>query len=215
MLLPQQPGRSGVVNQDELRTERRKQIQFFAKQVFSRKGFHNTSVSDIIHEADIARGTFYLYFQSKRDIFDSLLDELLTELRRCIKPIDLGPGAPDPFDQLKANIRRVIELVRRDPQLIQILLHHAAGLDQKSAEIVRNFYAKVLELIERSLQQGIRLGLVRPCDTRIVASCILGTIKEVADDLTSQTWDVSSHERLVEEIIDFGLRGVLARPLSQ
>jgi hypothetical protein len=53
------------------------------------------------------------------------------------------------------------------------------------------------------------MNLVRRCDTRAVAYCILGGIKEVVGQL-------SSHRRsdigpLVEEILDFGLRGV-ARP---
>jgi AcrR family transcriptional regulator len=200
--------------QTEIKAERRRQILDCAKQLFSEKGFHNASVSDIVDEAGIARGTFYLYFTGKRDIFDSLLDDLLAELRRRIKPIDLGEGSPDPLDQVKANIRRVLELVIEDPNLIQILLHHAAGLDQRSAELLRTFYDRVLTLIERSLEHGIRLGLVRPCHTRIVAACILGTIKEVADWLTSRRWELPPTDVLVDEIIRFGLGGIFARPLE-
>jgi len=203
-----------MVGQSEIKAERRRQILYCAKQVFSQKGFHNASVSDIVDQAGVARGTFYLYFASKRDIFDSLLDDLLEELRRRIKPIDLGEGSPDPLDQLKANIRRVVELVIQDPDLIQILLHHAAGLDQRSAGILRTFYDRVLTLIERSVEHGIRLGLVRPCNPRIVASCILGTIKEVADWLTSRRREPPPIDVLVEEIIRFGLRGIFARPLD-
>jgi len=200
--------------QTEIKAERRRQILGCAKQIFSEKGFHNASVSDIVGEAGIARGTFYLYFTGKRDIFDSLLDDLLAELRRRIKPIELGEGSPDPLDQVKANIRRVLELVIEDPNLIQILLHHAAGLDQRSAELLRTFYDRVLTLIERSLEHGIRLGLVRPCHTRIVAACSLGTIKEVADWLTSRRWELPPTEVLVDEIIRFGLGGIFARPLE-
>ncbi|MCI0356492.1 MAG: TetR/AcrR family transcriptional regulator, partial [Acidobacteria bacterium] len=60
-----------------VRTDRRAQILRAAKQVFSQKGFHTASVSDIIERAGIARGTFYLYFESKRDVFDKLLEDLL------------------------------------------------------------------------------------------------------------------------------------------
>ena len=51
-----------------------------ARQIFADKGYHATSIDDIIEAADIARGTFYLYFESKRAIFDELLDELFTTL---------------------------------------------------------------------------------------------------------------------------------------
>jgi AcrR family transcriptional regulator len=200
-----------VVVQKELREARRNQILFFAKHVFSQKGYHNASVSDIIESAGIARGTFYLYFTSKRDIFDSLLNDVLKELRRRIQPIDLSPGAPDPLEQVKANIGRVLEFLVRDPELTTILLHQAAGLDERSAAMLKAFYDRVLSLIEHSLEHGIRLGLVRPCHTRIVASCILGTMKEVADQLTAHREDLPPLETVIEELFQFGLRGVFAR----
>ena len=51
------------------RQERRAQVLRHAKRIFARKGYHRTNVADIIARARIARGTFYLYFQNKRDIF--------------------------------------------------------------------------------------------------------------------------------------------------
>ena len=199
-----------MTNPQEGKTERRRQIQGIAKQVFSRKGFHNTTISEIIKQANIARGTFYLYFDSKRDIFDKLLEDFLDEIRACIKPIDLVNG-PAPLEQLKENIGRVIALVHREPDLIQILFHHASGLDERSAETLRTFYDRVLVMIQRSLEHGIRLGLVRRCDPKIVASCILGSVKEVADSLTAGREKLKLNE-LVEEIIRFGLRGIFSDP---
>lgn len=200
--------------QNETKAGRRRQILYSAKRVFSEKGFHNTSVSDIVDQAGIARGTFYLYFTNKRDIFDNLLDNLLEELDKRIKPVDLTEGSPEPLDQIKDNIRRVLELVIKEPELIQILLHHSAGLDQRSAEAVRTFYDQVLRLIERSLEHGIRSGLVRPCNIHIVASCILGTVKEVADWLTARRREPPPIDLLVEEIIRYGLGGIFARPVG-
>jgi AcrR family transcriptional regulator len=189
------------------RAGRRRHILHSAKRIFSEKGFHNASVADIIDQAGIARGTFYLYFTNKRDLFDYLLDHLLDELNRRIKPVDLSEGSPAPLGQIKDNIRRVLELVMNEPELFQILLHHSTGLDQRSAEAVRAFYDKVLHLIERSLELGMQMGLVRPCSTRIVASCVLGTVKEVANVLTTRS-NESPIDVLVDEILHYGLRGI-------
>lgn len=194
----------------EVRSDRRAQILRCAKEVFAKKGFHNASVSDLITQAGIARGTFYLYFTGKRDIFDTLLEDLLQELRLRIQPIDLAPGSPPPLVQLRANIRRVLELVVQEPELTQILLHYARGLDQQAAEILRGFYERVLSLIERSLEHGMRLGLIRACQAGVVAACILGTLKEVADSLTSERRGSVDLAGLAEEIVSFGLEGLLA-----
>lgn len=190
------------------RAGRRRQILHTAKRIFSEKGYHNASVSDIIDEAGIARGTFYLYFSNKRDIFDKLLNNLLEELDQRIRPVDLSEGQPEPLEQVRDNIRRVLELVVKEPELIQILLHHSAGLDQRSAEAVRMFYDKVLQLIERSLELGMQMGLVRPCSTRIAASCILGTVKEVLNSLTSSEESPPPIDVVVDEIIQYGLNGI-------
>ena len=194
-----------------VRSDRRAQILRAAKQVFSQKGFHSASVSDVIERAGIARGTFYLYFESKRDVFDKLLEELLVELRACIRPIDLAPGSPQPVEQLRANILRVQELVLREPEVFQILLHQARGLDAQSAALVHGFYERVLTLIERSLELGMRMGLIRPCNPAIISSCILGTVKEVAGWLIVQPKQSVDREALVDEILKFGLRGLLAK----
>ena len=194
-----------------VRVDRRAQILRAAKKAFSEKGFHSASVSDIIERAGIARGTFYLYFESKRDVFDKLLEELLAELRACIRPIDLSPGSPQPVEQLKANIMRVQELVLREPELFQLLLHQARGLDAQSAALVHAFYQRVLDLIERSLEHGMRMGLIRPCNPAIISSCILGTVKEVAGWLIAQRQKPPDREALVDEILNFGLRGLLSR----
>ncbi len=198
--------------QEQAKAERLKQILRSAKLTFSNKGFHDASVSDIVEHAGIARGTFYLYFTGKRDIFDRLLDELLDELRQRIKPIDLGAGCAAPLDQLKDNIRRVLELVRSDPELIQILLYHATGLDKRSAATVQSFYDRLSDMIEKSVAQGIQARLLRECDPRVAAVCIQGMIKEVADWLTARRREPPPLETLVDEIIRFGLTGLLSQP---
>jgi AcrR family transcriptional regulator len=62
------------------RDRRRAQILKAATGVFAAKGFHQTRISDVIAAAGIARGTFYLYFDSKGELFLGLLRELLQDI---------------------------------------------------------------------------------------------------------------------------------------
>ncbi|MDI6796941.1 MAG: TetR/AcrR family transcriptional regulator, partial [Desulfatibacillaceae bacterium] len=55
--------------------KRRQQILECAKKLFSINGYYSTQISDIIREADIARGTVYQYFSNKDDIFITLLED--------------------------------------------------------------------------------------------------------------------------------------------
>ncbi|HEY8430086.1 MAG TPA: helix-turn-helix domain-containing protein, partial [Sandaracinaceae bacterium] len=76
------------------REHRRRMVLDTALAVFSAKGYHQTRISDIIEAASIARGTFYLYFDSKNAIFHELLDLLLEQISENVVGVDLREGAP-------------------------------------------------------------------------------------------------------------------------
>jgi AcrR family transcriptional regulator len=191
------------------RQARRAQVLRHAKRIFARKGYHRTNVADIIARARIARGTFYLYFQNKKDLFEELLDQVVRELSTRIHRLRVGPDEPSPVEQLRANLMRVMSYVLAERELTDILLNHSVGFDRDLDARIREFYDRIAAAIQRSLDLGIQMNLVRTCDTSLAAYCILGGIREMVS-LASRTRPTDI-ERLVQEILDFGLRGV-ARP---
>ncbi len=195
------------------RQARRAQVLRHAKRIFARKGYHQTNIADIISQARIARGTFYLYFQNKRDLFQELLDQVLRELTDRIQRIRLDPLEPGPADQLRNNLRRVLTFVLGERELTDILLHHSMGFDSELDARVREFYDRIARLIQRSLDLGVKMELVRPGDTRSMSYCILGGIKELVGQLSQQP--PSDVESAVEELLNFGLRGVARRELLE
>lgn len=180
-----------------------------AKRIFARKGYHRTNVADIISRARIARGTFYLYFQNKKDLFEELLAQVLTELSHRIQRLRVGPEEPDPVDQLRNNLRRVLNFVLAERELTDILLNHSVGFDRELDLRILEFYERIADAIQRSLDLGIQMELVRSCDTRVAAYCILGGIKEVVGQIARRR--PRDIDAMVEEILSFGLGGV-ARP---
>src|ERR1700677_3072473 len=57
------------------REGRRQEILAAALRCFSRNGFHNTTVADIVRESGDSQGTFYLYFETKDDVIAALADD--------------------------------------------------------------------------------------------------------------------------------------------
>ncbi len=191
-----------------LKKNRREEILKSAISAFSHKGYHNTSISDIIEKAGIARGTFYLYFENKRQIFDSVLDNLIIELDHCIKKIELGQGLPNPLDQLKANLKRVLILFIENPELTRILLRHATGLDADLDRKITEFYKNWAYKIEDAIKLGIKMGIVRECSSALVSYCILGCIKEVIEHITLNRKEKPDIGVIADELINFGLYGL-------
>ena len=191
-----------------LKKNRREEILKSAISAFSHKGYHNTSISDIIEKAGIARGTFYLYFENKRQIFDSVLDNLIIELDHCIKKIELGQGLPNPLDQLKANLKRVLILFIENPELTRILLRHATGLDADLDQKITEFYKNWAYKIEDAIKLGIKMGIVRKCNSALISYCILGCIKEVIEQITLNRKEKPDIGVIADELINFGLYGL-------
>jgi len=194
-----------------LRESRRAAVLAVARRIFSQKGYHATSIHDIIETADIARGTFYLYFESKRAIFDELLDSLVATLQAQVKRIEVGPEAPPPIAQMDAIVDRVLKTLLDNREIARILLREAVGIDEDFDRKLSEFYGRIEAMIMGALNTGRQLGVVRPCDAKVVARCVLGSIKEVVQ------WAFVEHEtppvemtQVGREMIAFMLKGCLA-----
>ena len=194
----------------EQRERRRQQLLDAAKHVFAAQGYHATSVGDIISHASVARGTFYLYFPSKYAIFSELLDDILQRLQVGIQRVDVSPGAPAPRTQLHQNLSWLLSLLHSQPELLRLLLWEAVGLDDDLNKKLASFHRNMFTLTQRSLQTGLALGIVRPCDTAVVSRCIVGTLKEVLLSLLiRQDLQLDDMDRLADELLDFCLGGLM------
>lgn len=164
------------------REKRRRELLQAARDVFVDKGFGAATVDDIVVKAGVARGTFYLYFSDKRSIFEALVDEFLSRISACVKSIELDPEAPPPIEQLRANIRRVVELALSEPTIVKLALLDATGVDHELDEKLHGYYEALRALIAESLEIGQSLGMVREGDRRVMVAVGLGGFKEVLVD---------------------------------
>jgi AcrR family transcriptional regulator len=199
-----------VSRAQKLRESRRAAVLAVARRIFSQKGYHATSIHDLIEAADIARGTFYLYFESKRAIFDELLDDLVKTLQAQVKRIEVGPDAPPPVEQMNATVDRVLKTLLDNREMARILLREAVGIDVDFDRKLSEFYGRIEAMFMGALTTGRQLGVVRPCDAKVVARCILGSVKEVVqwafveqDPLRIEMTQVG------REMIAFTLKGCL------
>lgn len=65
--------------------ERKKEILDIAEELFTTKGYDNTSTTDILERVGIARGTLYYHFKSKEEILDALIDRIMQEIVYNVK----------------------------------------------------------------------------------------------------------------------------------
>ncbi len=158
---------------------KRKHIICTAIKVFSIKGYHATTVKDVVEAADVSVGTFYFYFKNKEDLFGILYDEVSEELfnkalcaamENINKEIDLG------FSRAIAFFLKVIDSNR---PLAKILLIEAVGLnpnfERKRAEVTQK-YVNYTAGYFQEMQQCSNISIP---DVKIFSLAFIGTLYNV------------------------------------
>jgi AcrR family transcriptional regulator len=159
------------------RADRREQLITCARWVFAQKGYHGASIDDVIQRAGVARGTFYLYFEGKRAIFQHVLEGLFERIWQTIPPIRTGPG-DDVHAQALANVGGLIGLFEDEPDVPRLLLAVAVGVDPAADRALATFYESCRTRLARALRRGQELKLVGDGDPTLLAIALMGTIKE-------------------------------------
>jgi len=143
--------------------ERKKLILEHAKRLFSRKGYYDTQISDIVDEAKIARGTVYQYFKNKDDIFITLIKNFYQDWEANISiemhKIDLSKI--NPVDYMSFRVKNTLQLLSSDPDLCNIVLRMGIGLSGELETSIKRFEKKIHNLIVNDLKLGIRNHHVR------------------------------------------------------
>jgi AcrR family transcriptional regulator len=100
---------------------RRQQLLAAAVWVFARKGYRNASISHIIARAGVARGTFYLHFKSKEQLFLAIVEDFYGLVKRALEDTPTVPTMPagaGPQALLQASFRQWLGFfaASRDPR---------------------------------------------------------------------------------------------------
>jgi AcrR family transcriptional regulator len=190
------------------RAERRQQILLHARDVFAKRGYHAAKIEDIVLAAGVARGTFYLYFDDKRAIFEEIVDRFLARIGMTILRVDPHDPSRTVADQIRENIRRIVGILLEDRSTTKIFLSDAVGVDPAFDQKLHSFYDEVARLLQEALKDGQELQIVKQGDTRVFSYLTLGALKELLYQVVLRGWEHPG-EQIVEEIFAFLRSGCL------
>ena len=188
--------------------ERRQQILNVARDVFARRGYHNAKIDDIVAAAGIARGTFYLYFEDKRAIFEEIVDRTIARLGMSIVRVDPHDAGRSVADQVRENVRRIVRILLEDRATTKILLADALGVDPSFDRKLLSFYDEMSSLLEESLRDGQKLGVVSDGDVRLFSWLTMGALKETLFQIVQRGAEYAE-DKLVEGILALFAAGYL------
>lgn len=156
-----------------VRDTRREEIIVAARDLFSRKGYHGTSMPDIARAAGISTGLIYYIFPSKEEILLALCEEI------AALHLDLFQQANDIADPLKRFdfiVRELYTSLDRGSELLIIMYRDSSTLPRETRQrilaMIKNLDNRFLELIEEGQRAEVFASDIP--EPRLLAANVLG-----------------------------------------
>lgn len=164
----------------------RQRILDAAIDVFSRKGYHDAKVDDIVELSGTSKGSVYFYFPSKQHIFLALTDEFARLLQEgLVKAIT---EEEEGIRRVNAALKSCLTIFGEYRHLAKIFLIQAAGLGEAFEEKRLEIHGRFVQVIQLYLEQAVKDGDIPPVDTEIASLAWMGAINELVI-----RWVVTGH----------------------
>ncbi len=184
--------------------ERREQLLRTAAGLFAERGYHPTSVSDIVTAMGVGKGVFYWYFASKDELMTEILRSSSRELRR--RQQAAISGVDDPLDRIEMGIRASLAWFKEHRDYFAIIQFAAA--DEVFAPVLARNDDVALADTTRHISEAVVAKSIADLDPVMLAHAIHGVVGRLARDF------LIDRDEPVDTVADlavaFTLRGLRA-----
>jgi TetR/AcrR family transcriptional regulator, fatty acid metabolism regulator protein len=159
---------------------RKNQIITCATKLFAKNGYYNTHVETILKEAKIGKGTFYLYFKNKEELFISILVNFLDEWEQAAQVPLSELAQKNLLGYYKALVARSLKFFKEHEDLCNLYLKIGPSVNELHVSFVDIFEHKMVQYVTDDLRKGVDAGFVRKdLDTELIANMIIGSLLRV------------------------------------
>jgi AcrR family transcriptional regulator len=146
----------------------RRRLLNAAEQEFGTKGYHGASVSSITQRADIAQGTFYLYFRSKEEMFLTLVRDIGHQLRAHSAQA-IGKASTR-LEAERLGLEAFLQFTARHRGLYRIV-QESQFVDP---QVFRDYYEKLAEGYASALASAAKDGELASGNAEVRAWSLMG-----------------------------------------
>jgi len=184
---------------------RREAILSSASRLFAAQGYAQTHVDRVAAELDIGKGTIYLYFRSKEDLFFAAVEREFGRLR------DVVPGgevvAGDPLGSLVAAVSGYLNFFRENPHAVELIMQARAAFPERAAGAGMEGDFPVLGKWRDLIQLLMDEAYLRPVSLDFLMEFLLNSLYGTvgSDSFRDAACDVDGYSR---STLDLLLRGM-------
>jgi len=185
------------------KTTRKEEIIRVAANLFSQKSYHDVTMDQIAEKVGVAKGTIYLYFESKENLYLEILEETYEEIESILEK-EIAKKDPAP-QKLRKMLMLIFKFYLENLDVLRILSRDETHLIREHYEFTEHWRVKGVRFYQKILEKGINEGSFRPVNTELTALIIFGLVRSV---MFFYHTDKSAGE-IAEEVFSMISEGIL------
>ena len=197
---------SGTSIRSAERDGKRNAVIRAAARAFSARGYHNTSLDDLAQALNVTKPTIYSYVASKEELlfecFRQGVDEILSGFRAA--ETQGGSGR----ERLMTVASQYAIAVTGDFGWCMVRLEEE-GLSETMSRQIKQLKTQVDRGLRRLIQQGVEDGSIRPCDQKMTAFALAGSLNWIAH--WHRANDALTPSEIATRVLDIFELGLAAR----
>ncbi|WP_272999978.1 TetR/AcrR family transcriptional regulator [Hydrogenibacillus schlegelii] len=182
---------------------KRDAILLSAYNTFADFGYANTKIETIAERAGVGKGTVYLYFKNKGDLFRRMIQELIEWHLTLLREQMAGPRSA--LERLRALFQVHLELIAGRKYPLNPHGREIGHVDEELRAWLRDETQRFLADLRRLIEEGIAEGVFRAVTPALAALWLFATLG------VTFSLEEPLSARQVEELVDLVERGLRAR----
>jgi AcrR family transcriptional regulator len=173
---------SSMKNKKEQQSEQTKQqIIEAATQLFARKGFYGTSVSDLTQAVGLTKGALYYHFTDKDALFFAVIESVKNTWGEAVA--EVVTGSNNSLTQIEILFKKHAQLLSRNEFMCFVmsnLMSEMESVDPKYSSVIEDVYEELILFAEKIISSGQSKGEIRSdVDSRLLSLNIVGILKGI------------------------------------
>ncbi len=157
------------------RIEKRDRIVGAALRLFAHQPYQEVTMDSVAREAGVAKGTLYLYFESKEALYLGILSDGLEKAAQS-NPVD--PQA-EVAERLRRAITVSIDFYNSHRDFLQLIATEEPRLAAARNRLLQDFRQRGFDFFCALIEEGMASGIFRRTDSRIATLTIMGAIRSL------------------------------------
>ncbi len=187
-----------------------------ALDAFAERGFAATRLEDVAERAGLSKGTLYLYFANKEELFKAVIQQALVP-NLTLAEARIASSTGTTRELLMEVVGGFLDAVAgsKVSAIPKLIIGEANNFPEVTEFYAREVAGRGMRIVAAILQRGIDRGEVRPLDPTLAAPIIAGPLlllvlwKNVLEPHARQTIDPAAYLKTYSDIL---LNGLLVQP---